>query len=205
VSTDQEPVQMAAQVDTLVDEGDTESAAPIMKAAAEHILAGRNKWFVWTSGGGLPCPLSAPLCAAKRVQQRTWSPEAAGTSNTTAQQATGTTSSQPCSSSARCQEPDHRPSPDGAACASAPASTDGMDAEEAHPHRSSDACASGVESKQLEPLFLARFDAAWVYAEMATMYVSYLEKKRHYSEACTVLRALLGGSVCPLRRCCWPL
>jgi hypothetical protein len=50
------------------------------------------------------------------------------------------------------------------------------------------------------PLFLARFDAVWIYAELATMYVSHVEKLREYELACNVLRALLGGSACPSRR-----
>jgi hypothetical protein len=50
------------------------------------------------------------------------------------------------------------------------------------------------------PLFLARFDAAWIYAELTTMYVSHLERVREYELACDLLRALLGGSACPGRR-----
>lgn len=55
------------------------------------------------------------------------------------------------------------------------------------------------------PLFLARFDAAWIYAELTTMLCSFLERQQQYAEACTLLQALLGGSACPARRCaCCP-
>lgn len=40
--------------------------------------------------------------------------------------------------------------------------------------------------------FLMHFSAAWVYTTMATIYVSILEKQKRYSEACELLRVLLG-------------
>lgn len=41
--------------------------------------------------------------------------------------------------------------------------------------------------------FLMRFTAAWVYVAMATAGVSLLEKQRRYTEACDVIRQLLGA------------
>jgi hypothetical protein len=163
-------VQMAAQVDTLVDEGQVERAAPIMQAAADKILAGRHKWFVWTSGGSLTCPLAAPL---------------------------RTCGSQPAipsvAQSARVC-PSNSPGDDG--CIDL-ASDDSPGRIESPGDKSGHQQTDEADA----PLFLARFDAAWIYGELATMHVSYLEKKRQYNEACTLLRALLGGSACPLRRC----
>ena len=40
--------------------------------------------------------------------------------------------------------------------------------------------------------FLMRYSAAWVYATMATIAVSLLEKEKQYQEACELLRKLLG-------------
>ena len=40
--------------------------------------------------------------------------------------------------------------------------------------------------------FLMHFSAAWVYATMATIQVSILEKEKRYAEACELLRMLLG-------------
>ena len=59
-----------------------------------------------------------------------------------------------------------------------------------------------VDHRKL-PLFLVRFCAAWVYAGMATVGVSILEKKRQYREAVERLRCLLGGNCCPSRRGYW--
>ncbi len=54
-----------------------------------------------------------------------------------------------------------------------------------------------------QPLFLARFHAAWVHAGMATVGVSLLEKQRRYEEAVDLLQRLLGGNCCPSRRGLW--
>ncbi|KAG2484067.1 hypothetical protein HYH03_017087 [Edaphochlamys debaryana] len=51
--------------------------------------------------------------------------------------------------------------------------------------------------------FLARFSAGWVYASMATVGVSLLERQRRYAEALGLLRALLRGRCCPGRRGEW--
>lgn len=40
--------------------------------------------------------------------------------------------------------------------------------------------------------FLLKFSAAWVYTSMATIGVSILEKQKRYSDACELLRKLLG-------------
>ena len=40
--------------------------------------------------------------------------------------------------------------------------------------------------------FLMRYSAAWVYATMATIAVSLLEKENQYQQACELLRKLLG-------------
>lgn len=161
---------MAAAVDTLVDAGELESAAPVMKAAAEKILEGRHKWFVWTSGGSLMCPLAAPMHAPHSRKH----------------------DSAPSSPSAPLQE----------GCCIDIGPLDCASAEEVGSTGTAQCqeLAAAQQSVQ-EPLFLARFDAAWIYGELATMYVGYLEKKRQYKEACTLLRALLGGTACPLRRC----
>lgn len=146
---------MASDVDAYVDDGSVELAAPIMEAAANKVLEGRHKWFIWTSGGALKCPLAA---ACRPKSSTSLSPPAEG-----AQDLCIDLSGEVESCSERVTE-----AADGAP----------------------------------QPLFLARFDAAWIYCELATMYVSYLEKKKKYKEACGLLRALLGGSACPLRRCC---
>ena len=44
----------------------------------------------------------------------------------------------------------------------------------------------------VEREFLMHFSAAWVYTTMATIQVSILEKEKRYSEACELLRILLG-------------
>ncbi|GIL90767.1 hypothetical protein Vretifemale_18441, partial [Volvox reticuliferus] len=51
--------------------------------------------------------------------------------------------------------------------------------------------------------FLARFCAAWIYASMATVGVSLLERQRRYGEAVALLRQLLQGRCCPGRRGEW--
>jgi hypothetical protein len=66
--------------------------------------------------------------------------------------------------------------------------------------RTAGACGS-PEYGGATPLFLARFHAAWIHTELATMYTSHLERQREYEAACALLRALLGGSTCPSRRC----
>jgi hypothetical protein len=53
------------------------------------------------------------------------------------------------------------------------------------------------------PLFLARFSAAWVYASMATVAVSLLEKEKRHREAVDLVQCLLGGNACPARRGEW--
>lgn len=161
-------VQMAAEVDTFVDAGGLESAAPIMRAAADKILEGRHKWFVWASGGCLTCPLAAPMHAPNSQQRH----------------------AAPSSPSKPLQE---------GCCIDLSALECDSAEEDAATARSQQPAAA--EQSVHEPLFLARFDAAWIYGELATMYAGYLEKKREYTEACTLLRALLGGSACPLRRC----
>ena len=117
-------LQVAAEVDDLVDRDDLQHAEPLMRAAAARILSGCNKHQHWASAGGLPCPLSGSTAASEAAPR---------------------------------------------------------------------------------PLFLARFHAAWIYAELATMFTSLLERQQQYGEACGVLRALLGGSACPSRRYFLPL
>lgn len=46
--------------------------------------------------------------------------------------------------------------------------------------------------KNPEKDYLMRFSAAWVYTTMATIHVSILEKQKCYTEACELLRILLG-------------
>ena len=43
--------------------------------------------------------------------------------------------------------------------------------------------------------FLMRFSAAWVYTSMATLAVSMLEKEKRYTDACDLIRKLLGRSM----------
>lgn len=172
---------MASKVDALVDEGEGETAAPIMQAAAEKILEGRHKWFLWNSGGFLMCPLAAPL---RTSHSHNCHSEPSSPSQPKSAQATPAASE---------KEEDGCIDLASVDCDSA------SELESADKLSCQQPETSGEPS--LQPLFLARFDAAWIYGELATMYVSYLEKKRQYKEACTLLRALLGGSACPLRRC----
>lgn len=53
------------------------------------------------------------------------------------------------------------------------------------------------------PLFLRRYNAAWVYCMMATAGVSVLERQKRYREAADRLHQLLGGWCCPGRRGLW--
>jgi Fanconi-associated nuclease 1 len=52
-------------------------------------------------------------------------------------------------------------------------------------------------------MFLARFTAAWVYAEMGTVAVALLEKQQQYRGAVELLQLLLGGNACVGRRGEW--
>ena len=84
---------------------------------------------------------------------------------------------------------------DSARCLPQPVQNDGREPSASCPSPPSDGGGGTT------PLFLARFDAAWIDAELATMYNSHLEKKKEYEQSCALLRALLGGSACPARRC----
>lgn len=53
--------------------------------------------------------------------------------------------------------------------------------------------------------FLRAYTAAWVHVCMATAGVSLLEKRRRYSEACDILRQLLGAHSTPPSLCLQPL
>ena len=46
--------------------------------------------------------------------------------------------------------------------------------------------------------FLMHFSAAWVYTTMATIQVSIFEKEKRYTEACELLRILLGSQQTPI-------
>ena len=53
---------------------------------------------------------------------------------------------------------------------------------------------SGHHKLKVDPKynFLLKFSAAWVYTSMATIGVSILEKQKRHSDACELLRKLLG-------------
>lgn len=53
------------------------------------------------------------------------------------------------------------------------------------------------------PLFLLRYNAAWVYCLMATAGVSLLERQKRFKEAVERLQQLLGGCFCNYRRGLW--
>lgn len=197
-------MQIAGQVDTLVDNQDTAAAVPLMRRAAQEVLAGRNKLMAWASGGPLPCPLAEPLCPVGRKACVEWfrrrrrsSPDAEFTTGSAA----------PISvykSAIDCGGSDGVDTPGTSPCQS---HAEGNQSEcltllrGSQNKASSEACTDASEAADtLEPLFLARFDAAWIFCELATMYVSYLERQKEYQEACELLQALLGGSACPSRR-----
>lgn len=58
-------------------------------------------------------------------------------------------------------------------------------------------------SKHGAPLFLLRYNAAWVYCLMATAGVSLLERQKRFKEAVERLQQLLGGCCCRSRRGHW--
>jgi fanconi-associated nuclease 1 len=60
-----------------------------------------------------------------------------------------------------------------------------------------------IEDSEEVPLFLRRFDAGWVYCQMATVGVSLLERRREHRAAADRLQQLLGGACCPSRRGLW--
>lgn len=184
-------MQVAGQVDMLVDAQDTAAAVPLMREAAAAVLTGRNKWLAWSSGGPLPCPLAEPLCPADSKACAAWFKQFAHRptaidGNSHPPESNSKHTLQPVECEAFVQGGTVQPT--------APVH-DGDDAVLHDP-------AGGEHTGEggLEPLFLARFDAAWILCELATMYVSYLERQKQYREACELLRALLGGAACPSRR-----
>jgi hypothetical protein len=204
------PVQIAGKVDELIDAGDVASALPSLVAAAGRMLAGENKRRVWAAGGALPCPLAAPCAPAPAAP-------------TAAPVATRLEVAEPPVDTESCDEaepaaPQYITSDDDCDVVEAPAIAPAAQQVEvlltaAEPAAGAAPLPPPAPAAQPPadhadtvptspvPLFLARFDAAWVHAELATMYVSHLEKERQYGDACALLRALLGGSACPGRRC----
>lgn len=61
----------------------------------------------------------------------------------------------------------------------------------------------GVDVCGPDDAFLARFSAAWVFAMVATLGVSVLEREHRYVEAVKMLKMLLNQSTCPGRRGHW--
>lgn len=198
-------MQVAGQVDTLIDRQDTAAAVPLMRNAAAEVLAGRNKWLAWSSGGPLPCPLAEPLCPGSgracvesfklKIRARRGVNPLAGSPFT-------------CSVAEQSFNLACIDSSNMNTMAGHHAQTGSQATNDADPVRRNGASeiiervsnAPKLE-EPLEPLFLARFDAAWIHCELATMYVSYLERQKEYREACELLQALIGGSACPSRRC----
>lgn len=198
-------VQVAGQVDTSIDRQEIAAAVPLMRDAAAEVLAGRNKWLAWSSGGPLPCPLTEPLCPGSGRACVEWfklkTRARRGIELVAGLPVTGTVAEQPF----------NHTSSDGSKTHTMPGQPTQMGSQAAdnvEPVRGDGASGiiervsnTAVVEAPLEPLFLARFDAAWIHCELATMYVSYLERQKEYREACELLRALLGGSACPSRRC----
>lgn len=215
-------LQVAGDVDTLIDEERTAEAVPLLSAAAQRILRGEHKRRIWVSGGALLCPLEAPQdaqagsvdltddrAAGAGVHDAGLGVHDADTADVQEERAPEACADQSTSAcSAQATAPERVP---GGSAATHAVSYSGAAAA---PILGDQACHKSPAPQPVQseadgaptapppvPLFLARFDAAWIYAELATMYVSHLEKQRQYEAACSLLRALLGGSACPARRC----